>query len=127
MMETEQIIETSVCSSTLTRLIARENLSTFNSRESFKSYIALGSLRETKCVKLVTETNMSDLVEACSRHRNYKKLYQYSRTPSSAHRHNCQQQRLSCVFTELKYIVLLIISLHIYFDHFNFTIPKHKL
>jgi hypothetical protein len=56
---------------------------------------------------------MSDLVEACSRHTNYKKLRHYLRTPSSAQRRNFQQQRLSCFFTALRYVVLLITSLQL--------------
>jgi hypothetical protein len=40
MMETEEISEALVFSSTLTRLIARENFTALIRRESFKSYIS---------------------------------------------------------------------------------------
>jgi hypothetical protein len=39
MMETEKFSETLVFNSTLTLMIAREDLGAFNHRESFKSYI----------------------------------------------------------------------------------------
>lgn len=93
-MKTEDISETSVFSSTLTRLIARKNFRDCIRRESFKHYIMLLTLFLSKCT-CYANLNVSRKILLTARH---------SRKPKETHKPVQLDNVLAFTWTIIKYV-----------------------